>query len=260
MLIPEAIASALAEGALEAVDLSHVLSERTPMIDLPEPFAQAPGWSMTTLSAYDEAGPWFYWNSFSGSEHMGTHFDAPVHWVTGRNGEELSTIPPNKLIGNAVVIDRTAEVAADPDYLLTTEDVQEFEQSHGLPTDGWLLFRTGWSARHDDRAAFLGTSGTGPHWPGVTSDCARYIAEETSLRGYGSEQVGTDAGLAYDFDPPYPMHHFLLGSGKYGLASLANLHRLPITGTLLIPAPLRIEGGSGSPCRTIALIASSNGG
>jgi kynurenine formamidase len=138
--------------------------------------------------------------------------------------------------------------------LLTAEDVRAFEETTKLPRNGWLLFRTGWGARHEDPAAFLSTDEQGSHWPGVTPECAEYIAKETTLRGFGCEQVGTDAGLAYGFDPPYPMHHFLLGSGKYGLASLANLERLPLDGAFLIAAPLRIEGGSGSPCRVIALI------
>jgi kynurenine formamidase len=92
------------------------------------------------------------------------------------------------------------------------------------------------------------------HWPGVTVQCARYIAEQTTLRGYGTEQVGIDAGLAFQFDPPFPMHHYLLGAGKYGLASLGTLEALPERGAVLIAAPLRIEGGSGSPSRIYALV------
>jgi kynurenine formamidase len=221
------------------------------MIDLPEPFRNAPGWSLDQLSRYDDQGPWFYWNSFSGSEHMGTHFDAPIHWITGRDGENVAQIPPSKLIGPIVLLDRTQEVAADADYLLEVDDVRALEQ---LPESGWLLLRTGWGARHLEGAAFLNQDEQGPHWPGVSAECARFIAEETPLRGYGTEQIGIDAGLAYELDPPYPMHHFLLGAGKYGLASLNGLDELPQTGGLLIAAPLRIEGGSGSPARVIALV------
>jgi kynurenine formamidase len=249
----ESLSEALADGSMRAVDLSHVLSERTPMIELPEPYANAPGFTLTSLSRYDDAGPAWSWNAFAGSEHMGTHFDAPVHWVTGQGGEDVSTIPPANLMGPAVVLDRRQAVAANPDYLLTVDDVRAFEEDTGLPQNGWLLYRTGWASRHDDRAAFLGGNGEGPHWPGVSTECAKYIAQ-TPLRGFGTEQVGTDAGIAYSFDPPFPMHHFLLGSGKYGLASLANLDSLPVSGAFLIPAPLRIEGGSGSPCRVIALV------
>src|SRR5205085_10710015 len=132
--------SAIEDGSVECVDLTHPLSEATPIIELPEPYANTPGWSLEEVSHYDERGPIFYWNSFTGSEHMGTHFDAPVHWITGRDREDVSEVPPEKLIGPAVVIDRTAEVAGNRDYLLSLEDVQGFEKEHGpLPKGGWLL-------------------------------------------------------------------------------------------------------------------------
>jgi kynurenine formamidase len=238
---------ALTEGALQAVDLSNPLTARTPMIGLPAPFESAPGFSLTELSHYDERGVAWYWNSFVGSEHMGTHFDAPIHWITGRDGEDVSQISPGRLIGPIVVVDRRTQVQKDHDYLLDVGDVRALEP---LPDGGWLLMQTGWSDRHRSPEAFLNNS----HWPGVTVDCARYIAEETTLRGYGSEQVGIDAGLAFQLDPPFPMHHHLLGAGKYGLASLANLGALPKRGALLVAAPLRIERGSGSPARVYALV------
>jgi kynurenine formamidase len=245
----------LASGEIEVVDLSHRLSGRTPMIDLPEPFENAPGFSLHAICECDERGPFYYWNSFRGSEHMGTHLDAPVHWITGRDGKDASQITGAELIGPAVVLDRVAEVERDPDYLLTVDDVRAFEDERGsLPDGGWFLFRTGWERRHADPAEYTFSDESGPHWPGITAECACWLAEEAPIRGYGTEQVGIDAGRAYEFEPMYPMHHYLLGAGKYGLASLANLHRLPSTGAVLIAAPLRIVRGSGSPCRVYALV------
>jgi len=146
-------------------------------------------------------------------------------------------------------------VAADPDYLLTLEDVRTFQEVHGpLPNGCWLLFRTGWSERYSDHSAFLLSDEKGSRWPGVDSECAHFLAAETGIRGFGVEQIGIDAGRAHEFDPPWPCHHYLLGAGKLGLAQLANLQRLPATGSLLIPAPLRIVGGSGSPARVFALV------
>jgi kynurenine formamidase len=247
--------SAIEDGSVECVDLTHPLREATPIIELPEPYANTPGWSLEEVSNYDERGPLFYWNSFTGSEHMGTHFDAPVHWITGRDREDVSQIPPERLIGPVVVIDRTAEVAANRDYLLTLEDVRRFEKEQGpLPKGGWLLFRTGWSSRYWDRSAFLVSDEQGTHWPGIEAECARFLAQETELLGYGVEQIGIDCGPAHELDPPWPAHHYLLGIGKFGLAQLVNLERLPPTGSLLIPAPLRIVRGSGSPARVIALV------
>ncbi len=253
--------AALRDGSLEWVDLTHPLSSATPIIELPEPYANTPGWSLEEVSRYDERGPLFYWNSFRGSEHMGTHFDAPLHWITGRDGDDVSSVPAERLFGPAVVIDRTAAVVRDPDYLLTIEDVRGFEDEHGpLPPGGWLLFRTGWSSRYWDRNAFLMSDERGTHWPGVDADCARFLAEETEIVGLGVEQIGIDAGCAHELDPPWPAHHYLLGRGKYGLAQLANLDRVPATGSFLIPAPLRIVNGSGSPARVLALVPAGTQG
>jgi kynurenine formamidase len=253
-LLP-AFAEALRNGSVQVVDLTQPLSEATPVIRLPEPFVNTPGFSLTELSRYDDRGPAWYWNAFEAGEHVGTHLDAPVHWVTGKDGDDVASIPLNRLIGPAVVIDKAKEVTQDPDYLLTVDDLRSFEKEHGrLPDGGWLLFRTGWDARAHDQQAFLNADDTGPHTPGVEPECARWLAEESPLVGIGVETVGTDAGAAHSFDPAFPCHSFLLGAGKYGLTQLANLAELPPTGAVVVICPLKISTGSGSPVRAFALV------
>jgi kynurenine formamidase len=237
------------------VDLTQPLSERTPVIQLPEPFAPTPGLKVHEISRFDDRGPAWAWNWLEIGEHVGTHFDAPSHWLSGRDLADLASVPPEHLVGPAVVIDRVAESEADPDYLLTVDDLKAFQAEHGpFPEGGWLLLRTGWDARADDGAAFLNAASGQPRTPGPDAACARYLAEETPLRGFGCETVGIDAGAAGGFDPPFPVHWFLLGAGKYGLTQLANLARLPATGALLVVAPMKLVGGTGSPVRVLALV------
>src|SRR3954454_18697483 len=102
--------TALADGTVEIVDLTQPLSERTPVIQLPEPFANTPRLSRRQLSRYDDAGPAWAWDVLELGEHTGTHLDAPIHWIIGRDHEDVAGIPAERLIGPAVVIDRTAEV------------------------------------------------------------------------------------------------------------------------------------------------------
>jgi kynurenine formamidase len=250
-----ALIEALANGAVEVVDLSQPLSEATPILQLPPPFANTPGWKMHEISNFDDRGPGWYWNWFEGGEHVGTHFDAPIHWITGRDKGDVSEVPPERLVGPAVVIDKSAEAARDPDYLLTVDDIRAFEAEHGpLPAGGWLLYRTGWDARADDQARFLNADETGPHSPGMEAATARWLAEERPIVGVGVETVGTDAGAAHSFEPAFPCHNYVLGAGKYGLTQLANVSRLPPTGSILVVAPLKIVGGSGSPARVLALV------
>jgi kynurenine formamidase len=246
----------VASGTVEIVDLTAPLSDRTPILQLPPPFANTQAFSLREISRYDDRGPAWYWNDIATGEHVGTHFDAPVHWVTGKDGLDVSQVPAKQLVAPAVVIDKNAECAADPDFLLEVSDVEQWVGEHGpLPDGGWLLLRTGWDARSGDQAAFLNADDNGPHTPGISVECARYLAEETAILGLGTETVGTDAGAAHSFDPPFPCHSFFLGAGKYGLTQLQNLASLPVTGAVLITAPLPIVGGSGSPARVLALVA-----
>jgi kynurenine formamidase len=247
--------AALEGGEVEIVDLTAPLSERTPVIQLPPPFANTRGFELQEISRYDARGPAWYWNNFFAGEHVGTHFDAPVHWITGKDGVDVSQVPPAQLIAPAVVIDRSRECATDPDYLLQVDEVRAWESEHGpLPAGGWLLYRTGWDSRASDQRAFLNADERGPHTPGVSVECARWLAQDTPIQGIGVETVGTDAGAAHSFDPPFPCHAFMLGAGKYGLTQLANLAKLPPTGVVLVVAPLPIVHGSGSPARVLALV------
>jgi kynurenine formamidase len=245
------LVSALRARTVEVVDLTAPLHAGTPVLELPPPFANASAFGLTEISRYDERGPVCYWNDIQTSEHTGTHFDAPIHWISGRDGEDVAQVSPQKLLAPAAVLDVADRCAADPGFLLEVADVRAWEAEHGaLPEGGWLLLRTGWDARSDDAEAFLNGGVT----PGVSVECARWLAEEAPVIGLGVETVGTDAGAAGGFDPPFPCHSFLLGAGKYGLTQLQNLALLPATGAVVIAGPLPIVGGSGSPARVLALV------
>jgi kynurenine formamidase len=251
----KALVDALASGRVRVVDLTQTLGPATPVIQLPDIFAASPGVTVTEISKYDDRGPAWYWNTLSFGEHTGTHLDAPVHWITGRDLRDnaCDTLPVRRFVGPACVIDVTAKVAANPDYLLSCADVERWEAAHGrIPVGAWVLLRTGWSAR-SDAASFLNIGAEGPHSPGFDAETSRLLAHDRDVTGVGVETIGTDAGQAGRFDPPFPNHAIMHGAGKLGLASLCNLDRLPTTGAVVIAAPLKIVNGSGSPLRVIAL-------
>jgi kynurenine formamidase len=246
----------LNSGRIKVVDLTQPLGADTVVIDLPPMFAASPGFSMEQISHYDDAGPAWYWNTIRLGEHTGTHFDAPIHWITGKDyaNNSTDTIPAKQFVGAACVIDVTKEVALYEDFLLTREQVLAWEGEHGkIPAGAWVLLRTDWSKRVG-RDAFLNVKADGPHSPGWHKDCVQFLANERYVLGVGVETVGTDAGQAGTFDPPFPCHTFMHGAGKFGLASLRNLDQLPPTGAIVIAAPLKIVNGSGSPVRVIALV------
>jgi kynurenine formamidase len=249
------LVEAVSSGRVEVIDLTAPLSAKTPVLVLPEPFGQTDRFELREISHYDDRGPGWYWNNISTGEHTGTHLDAPIHWVTGKDRADVSQIPPPQLVAPAAVLDVTDRVASEPDFLLEVEDIKTWETEHdALPHGGWLLLRTGWDARSHDQGQFLNADETGPHTPGVSVECARWLADEAPVVGIGVETVGTDAGAAHSFDPAFPCHTFLLGAGKFGLTQLQNLASLPPTGAVVIAAPLPIVGGSGSPTRVLALV------
>lgn len=242
-------------GSLKIVDLTNTLSPSTPTLELPDPFSNLIDFSTETVSEYNEPGPFWKHQNIHTGEHVGTHIDAPVHWISGRDGHDVSTLPVERLFGPAVVLDLTEKVEQNSDYLIQVSDIQEWEAVHGkLPDNSWLLLRTGWDKYSQDQKAFLNADDNGSHTPGLSAEASEWLATETNISGIGVDTVGIDAGRGAELDPPFPAHYHLLGNDKYGVTSLQNLDQLPATGALLIVAPLPIVGGTGSPSRIFALV------
>ncbi len=251
------LAHALVNGVIRVIDLSAPLDTATPVIALPPEFGSSLPFRMEEISHYDDRGPAWYWNNIFCGEHTGTHFDAPVHWVTGKHFSENSTdtIAVDRFIAPACVIDMSREVAKDADFLLTVQHVEDWERENGrIQAGSWVLMRSDWSKRRDP-SAFLNMQEDGAHAPGPHPQTITFLVEERDVLGWGSETVGTDAGQAFRFDPPFPCHSIMHGHNRFGLASLTNLDQLPPRGAILITPPLKIKNGSGSPCRVLALVA-----
>ena len=249
------LAMAIRAGEVRVIDLTQTLQPSTPVIKLRAPFAQSAPFHSEVVSQYDERGLNWYWNNLSFGEHTGTHFDAPIHWRTGRDYADGSTdtLSPQRLVAPACVIDCSAEAAADSDFVLQPAHVEAWEKQHGrIPAGSWVLMRTDWS-RKATPEAFLNVKDDGAHVTGPSPETMRLLAEERDVNGWGVEAVGTDAGQGFRMTPPSPAHSIMHGANKFGLASLCNLDLLPPTGALLITPPLKILRGSGSPTRVLAL-------
>jgi kynurenine formamidase len=246
-------------GAARIVDLTQTLRPDFPAIVLPPEMGQCRPFRREEISRYDDRGPAWYWNNISVGEHTGTHFDAPIHWVSGRDlpNNATDTIPPSAFVAPACVLDCSQEAARDADYLLTRPFVEAWEAQHGRIEPGsWVLMRTDWSKKTDP-IAFQNLDAEGQHTPGPDPDCVRFLVSERDVLGFGTETIGTDAGQAAHLTPPYPCHFYMHGAGRYGLQCLTQLDRLPPKGALLVAAPLKILDGSGSPLRVFAIVPGS---
>ena len=254
MSILTQLIGALGDGEIEVIDLTSDLDADSPLLPLPPEWPNTPAFELHEISRYDKRGPAWYWNWFKTGEHTGTHFDAPVHWVSGKDldSNSVDKIPARSFVGHASVLDATAESAKNPDFLIDVDFIRAWEGRHGqIPERSWVLLRTDWSGRTGEE--FLNIDDKGPHTPGWNKEASLFLAEERDVLGVGVETIGTDAGQAAGFDPPFSNHYVMHGHGKFGLTNLINLDRLPPTGSVVIAAPLKIVGGSGSPLRVIAL-------
>lgn len=251
-----ALVAGLLSKQIEVIDLTQTLTPEFPQIVLPPEFGQCLPFRIEEVSHYDERGPGWYWNNFSCGEHTGTHFDAPIHWISGRDlpNNATDTVLVQQLVGSACVIDCSQQAAADADYLMTVDDLLAWEAKHGrIPARSWVLMRTDWSKRTDP-VAYQNLDETGQHTPGPSTEAVKFLIDERDIVGFGSEAIGTDAGQGYHLKPPYPCHSLMHGAGRYGLQCLTNLDLLPPAGAVIFAAPLKIRNGSGSPLRVLALV------
>ena len=258
---PFLISSSPPSGAarIEVVDLTAPLESTRRSCSCRSRSRNTIPFALREISRYDDRGPAWYWNDIHTGEHTGTHFDAP-----GALGHRPRR--PGRLAGPVRHAGRPGRGDRQDRRVRRRTRTSCWRSSTSRPGGrarpaarrrlAALPHRLGRAAH--DQADFLNADENGPHTPGISAECAQWLAEQTSpLIGFGVETVGTDAGAAHGFDPPFPCHSFLLGADKYGLTQLRNLGRLPATGAVLIVSPLPIVGGSGSPARVLALVERS---
>ncbi len=256
MKILQELTKTIQTNQVKVVDLTHTLNEAFPALQLPPEFGQVVPFSKTQISKYDDKGPGWYWNNFTCGEHTGTHFDAPIHWVTGKDhaNNSVDTLVSKHFLAGASVLNAAKEVADNPDFILTKSFIQAWEETNGaLQAGEWVLFRTDWHKRSLG-PDFLNTGSDGlNHTPGPDKEAVEYMIEKDVL-GFGVETINTDAGMSFTWEMQLPCHTLMHGAGKYGLQCLRNLDQLPAKGAVIVAAPLKIEQGSGSPLRVLALV------
>jgi kynurenine formamidase len=244
--VPEA--ASFPQGQL--VDLSHAYDAQAIFWPTAEPFRL-----QKDADGVTPAGFYYAANSFSTSEHGGTHLDAPVHFAEGR--QSVDEIPIERLMGPAVVVDVTEQSGADADYQITVDDLVRAEREHGrIPGDAILLFRTGFSTRWPDAARYLGTAERGEqavaslHFPGLHPDAARWIVTNRPVRAVGIDTASIDYGQSTQFES----HRALYAVNLPAFENLTALDQLPPRGAYVVALPMKIAGGTGAPLRAVAIV------
>lgn len=236
-----------AQGGVRVVDLSYAINDHLP------PW---PG-DKKTFEAFPNATierDGYFTRSFWMLEHYGTHLDAPAHFPPGKT--TVDEIPAHKLIGPAVLLDVSNENrranGEEADYRLPVSRIKEWEGRHGgIPAGAIVLLRTGCAAQWNDADRYRGIDAAGSmHFPGFSVEAVQYLISKR-VSGIGADAMSVDAGDSKD----YAVHTLALGSDLYQLENLSDLGEVPESGALLIVAPIKLEGGSGGPCRVFAIIS-----
>jgi kynurenine formamidase len=231
----------VAQGRARIIDLTHAINA-----DLPPWPGDKKSFEAMPNASVEKDG--YFTRSFWMLEHYGTHLDAPAHFPRGKT--TVDRIPVERLIGPAVVLDVRKEGEGDADYRLPVARVEEWERAHGeIPARAIVLLRTGRASLwpHADRYRGMASDGT-MHFPGFSVEAVKYLISKR-VSGIGADAMSVDAGNSKD----YEVHHLALGSDLFQIENLADMSELPESGSQLIVAPIKLEGGSGGPCRVFAI-------
>lgn len=199
-------------------------------------------------------GGFFYAaNVFSAPEHGGTHMDAPAHFA--ERGLSVEAVPLAAGIGPAVVVDVSAQAAADRDYRVAPDDLAAWETAHGrIPAGAIVLMRSGWGRFWPDRARYLGTAEPGDvehlHFPAFSKAAAEWLVRERQPAAIGVDTASIDHGPSKDF----PVHRVVAAANVPGFENVAHLDRLPPAGAMIVALPMKIAGGTGAPLRIVAFL------
>lgn len=213
----------------------------------------------TSFEGVTAAGFYYSAYNFSAAEHGGTHLDAPAHFAKGK--WSVDEIPLENLSGEAVVIDVSENALKNIDYLISVEDIEAWEKKNGMLADNIIiLFRTGYGAFYSDAKKYLGTDERGAeavanlHFPGIHPDAAAWLVKKRKIKAVGLDVASVDYGQSKD----YKTHQILYAQNIPGFENVANLDKLPETGSYIIALPMKIKGGSGAPLRIIAWVPADN--
>lgn len=171
--------------------------------------------------------------------HIGTHIDAPLHFLAGAPG--VDEMPLEAFGGAALVVDVRDRVKAQiaeegrPGALsaevLSDDDLGKID---------FVLFHTGWEEQ-------WGTDQYYRHWPWLSGDLAEIIA------GAGLKGVGLDTPSLDDFGGQ-AVHELFAAKGLINIENLTNLGALPRTGAWFQAFPLKLLGTEASPVRALAWV------
>ncbi|CAG2190393.1 unnamed protein product [Mytilus edulis] len=240
---------------IRVVDLSHVHGPKP----LTAPFFPPYSFEIVNRSISQAlGGNWFETNYIRTSEHSGTHIDSPSHFY--RNKKRMHEIPLDKLYGPGVIIDIRRQVSGNVNYRVKVSDIQRWEATHGrIPKGAVVLFNSGWSSRYPDPFKVFNTQNTSDvssyEFPSYEFKAITFLAKFRSVNIVGSDtpSIGDSPPGKVDLSN----FTFLFQRNIPVVLNVANLDRLPLSGSTIFVPAINIYDGSGAPARIFATVPAS---
>jgi len=175
------------------------------------------------------------------TDQLGTQLDPPAHW--NPDYPAIDELPPTFAVRPLVVISIVQQVATDPGYSLTVDDIEAWESRHGRIPEGSVVFvRSGWSKDWPDPGL-----ATRHPFPGVSLAALKFLHQERHILFHGHEPLDTDA------TPTLEGEAWLLRNGYTQAEGVAHLDQVPETGALVAIGFPKLGGGLGGYARYIAI-------
>lgn len=219
------------------VDLTHPLSPEVPTWD------GSCGFELIINTDYKDGTPpdLYRAQSIKCGAGVGTHMDAPAHFVEG--GRTIDQLTLEELIVDCVVIDVSSDASGS--YVIMPRVVEKFEKEYGeIKPNNLIIFYTGWDKHWGDREKYNNNH----KFPSIDPSTAEVLLKR-NIVGLGIDTLSADTGVN-----GFPVHHIILGAGKYLVENIANAKGLPPTGAKCLVLPINIKNGTEAPIRLIGLL------
>jgi len=247
------LAVAQGDSSLEAA--YNIIASKT-FVDLSQSFSPTtPVWSgfgqatftaasdPTTYKPYTIEESGFRSTVYTMVGQYGTHVDPPAHFAT--NGLTQDQIPVKDMILPLVVFDMTPKLKDDPNHAWSLDDLKAWEAEHGkVPAGAFAALRTDmykdWEKdpEHFKRYPF----------PGWSFEVITFLFDERHVTGIGHEALDTDITESMASET------WLLQQDHWQIEVMANLDKVPATGSLIVVAWPKVKNGVGFPARAFAIL------
>jgi len=236
--------ASLSVGFHSVVDLTHTIDAKAPTYDI----SDKPAYQAQTVATIGKDG--YFAREISLPEHFGTHLDAPAHFAPGL--WTVDQIPIERFVAPLVVLNVTSGAKTNADYQVSVGDLSKYEEIHGqIPANAVVMAYTGWGSRWTSAREYRNADANGVmHFPGYSLEAAKFLVEGRTVLGLGIDTLSIDYGPSKDF----PVHHYTLSHSLYQLENVADLEQVPVSGSTVVVAPMKLENGSGAPVRIFALV------